>query len=596
MTPEERELKRKRLRLLELKAKAAAAEAEVPGIGENEVIDPDPPAAMPVPDDDDRPMVMNIEQPEAGNPQATFGDKALALGYGVRSGPLFGLDDELGAALQTHPEFGARMGNALYPEAMTNWADRNGIGFQPTKDASGQPMSLGQFYREARDGNRAQKEAVRGQAPGWNLAGEVLGGMIVPGGQVKSLSSAMKLAGLLGLGAGFGNSDADLTRGEVGGATLDTLTGGGAGALLGPVGHYGGQAIAPLARKGRQLFENWGVNAARRVLNGGATLSNATKRPLSDEAARVALDDKAIGILGNTEGAKRRLNALTETVGDAYGAIVSDLEAQGVEGPAGESLAGILRARAGSIPTGANQSVPNLFRAEADHAAAVAARNPITQTFSPSNIYRKPPPARLGLKQAEEMKRALQREAKYGKYEDTPLNEGKQEIASVYRQSVEDVIDDAAERAGRDSDIAHLAAGFVPVKRHLGSLLEAEAAATKAVGMKQGRNAIGLTDAIIGSSAMPTSGPFGAMAVGYLSNLLRNRGTSTWARAAYGTSKGAKSLANWATLNPGKAPLLLMRPGSAYERAADAESQADGLTEKERTTLADLLRAIRGER
>jgi hypothetical protein len=74
-------------------------------------------------------------------------------------------------------------------------------------------------------------------------------------------------------------------------------------------------------------------------------------------------------------------------------------------------------------------------------------------------MYRKPvlgpQSPNLGLGQAERIKRALQADARYGRIEDTPVNEAKKEIASTYRQAIEDTIQQAGGNSCPSSDASH---------------------------------------------------------------------------------------------------------------------------------------------
>lgn len=144
--------------------------------------------------------------------------KAKAAGFGAGQGALAGFADEL-----------AGVGGAVGEKAMA------ALGQAPDRP-------FGDMYREARNFARNEYDAAKQQEP-WSYGlGNVAGAL----GQVGGLGSVgIKLAARgkqavaqgAGLGAltGIGGSNADLTKGEVGGAALDTGVGAGLGAAAGKI-------------------------------------------------------------------------------------------------------------------------------------------------------------------------------------------------------------------------------------------------------------------------------------------------------------------------------------------------------------------------
>jgi hypothetical protein len=93
-------------------------------------------------------------------------------------------------------------------------------------------------YQENRDAKRKEYKEARERSPVANIAGEV-GGSLVTGFAAPGIGTTLK--GSVGMGAvqGLGNSEADLTEGDVLGAARDASLGAGAGAL----GYGTGKAI-----------------------------------------------------------------------------------------------------------------------------------------------------------------------------------------------------------------------------------------------------------------------------------------------------------------------------------------------------------------
>ncbi len=111
-------------------------------------------------------------------------------------------------------------------------------------------------YEQARDEARANDDAAK-KAHRWGFGiGEALGGAAVP---IPGLGAAGALKGVAGLAArgaiaggvaGLGNSEADLTKGDIGGAAKDVAYGAGLGAVLGAgVGAVGNKVVGGAERR-----------------------------------------------------------------------------------------------------------------------------------------------------------------------------------------------------------------------------------------------------------------------------------------------------------------------------------------------------------
>lgn len=153
----------------------------------------------------------------ADGPWAKFSSKENKLGTtsegesllrGAAQGATFGFADEIAGAYDTAKK--TAFGDKKFSE-------------------------LPSTYREERDLSRALHEKAAQDNPGLYTAGEIGGGIassFVPGGAALNAAKGAKLgtqlikAGTTGALAGLGSSSADLTKGEVGKALEDTVTGG----------------------------------------------------------------------------------------------------------------------------------------------------------------------------------------------------------------------------------------------------------------------------------------------------------------------------------------------------------------------------------
>ena len=427
-------------------------------------------------------------------------------------------------------------------------------------------------YTQVRDAMRQEAESAQAQHPKTFFAGELAGGLattpVLPGAQVKTLGQLVKTGAALGAAGGLGGSDADLTRGEYGRAAGHTALGGLTGALGTALGYGAGKAAPVLVRSMRTGLENVGVNMGRRHLLSGAD-SLSSRLPTSPDAVREALSSGAIVPFGTTKGALGRLERSVDTQGALYGSIMDGLEAKGVRGPEARAIADKLVARAAELEktTGADKALPRAFMREAKNVEAVAA-----------------PSTTLGLKQAEAIKRDLQQKARYGRFEETPLNEARREIASVVRAANEEAIEGAG-RAAPGSELAEMAEAFVPVKQRLGRLIEARDAAERGATRAAQRSSFGLPEKMLVGGGLASGALAPALASSTVMNLLRNRGASTAATSAYWASRGAKGLAELLAGSPNRAALGAGLAGSS-ERALLPEV----LSDEEREAIIQALR------
>jgi hypothetical protein len=479
-----------------------------------------------------------------------------SLGHAFRKGGVLGFDEELGGAAQAQQQFTNSLWNHILPGSMQ---------LPVAQDENGQPIPALDVYRQGRDGNKLVEASARGAHPDLYRTGEIAGGLVLPlpGGAGKTLAGAVKTGAGIGAVAGLGDSEADLTKGEFGQAALDTVLGGTFGAGGGALG-YGAAKLGPaLMRLLRLKLEGGAVGMGRRVLNGGADLASATKKPLADDAVREALKRGAIVPGGTAKGAFNRLELDTKGLGNAYADIVARLEKLGITGPDAAKLAAELQAEGTALASNTmNNAVPRLYESTAE------------------NVMEKAGGKNLGLTQAENLKRSLQGMAKgnYANLATKELGDAQMDVASRMRQAVEDTIEQQTANAGPEAQ--QLASEFQPVKQTLGNLIAARESARKGMSKAAQRKPLGLTDVMLAAGQLAHGGtePMNlakTAGVALVSKLLRERGPSTAASLAYGGSRAAKALA--------ASPLTsraLLQGTLGGERTGD---------EKQRQALADWL-------
>jgi uncharacterized protein with von Willebrand factor type A (vWA) domain len=175
-----------------------------------------------IPHFDDTEPVFDETQELDAVPPLSVGQGEAGL-IGLQQGGTVGTSDELAGAIQA--------GLNLLPGSPVEQAkELQAQGF--TGDIG--PTSVLDQYRQARDEERKRIESAREQHPGTMFAGELAGGLLtaaaMPTGfptSVGKIPSALVNPELMAMGAaaGLGTSKADLTKGEVGEAAMDTGAG-----------------------------------------------------------------------------------------------------------------------------------------------------------------------------------------------------------------------------------------------------------------------------------------------------------------------------------------------------------------------------------
>lgn len=326
-----------------------------------------------------------------------------------------------------------------------------------------------------------------------------------------------------GAAGGLGRSEAE----TAGGQAFDAALGGGLGAAGNLAGRY---VLGPIASKVgprlKKALESFAEDKARRVLLAGAD-ALSTRAPTSTPAVREALES-AIVPFGTTQGTSERLSRKVVEQEKLYGALLDRLEALGVTGPRAQEVATELVKRGNArSAVEMSEALPREFYKQAEN---------ITEKV-PASVRAKGG-QELGLRQAEALKRSLQRMAKYGRFEETPLNEVRREIASVLREANEQAVEQAGRAAPRGSEVSLIADEFTPMKQRLGRLYEAEAAAER--GAAHAARRLGPQNPLPGAIAAAAAGAPGAdIALRMTRGVARNRLPSALAAGAHALSKSS---------------------------------------------------------
>lgn len=247
------------------------------------------------------------EVPTAKPWEKTGGWTAGALGAG--QGVTLGLGDEINGFVQAVGE------GIQNPEGKQGFWER---------------------YRKNRDTFRKEDDTAQKDQSGAYLTGNILGGSVlpVPGGPATAgatygakLLRALGQGAVLGAGMGFGNSKADLTQGDVGGAALDTVLGGGLGAAGGALAEG---VVAPLAEAGGKLIGKAGDALRNRAGRGIAAAEEMAKARARQEGTKQI--ESLTGHLGSetqqgsrmTENIRRIPGEAAEATPEGQAALMQD--------------------------------------------------------------------------------------------------------------------------------------------------------------------------------------------------------------------------------------------------------------------------------
>lgn len=312
----------------------------------------------------------------------------------------------------------------------------------------------------------------------------------------------------------------ELAQGHIGRATLKAMGAGLIGGLAtgGTLG-----TVTELARKplGDAMNKVAAAQGRRVLLNGADQLS--TRKPVPDDVVLAAIDEGGIIPLGTTRGAAARLEGKADKIGAQYGQLLAKLEERGVRGPVAQEVADELLRRGAALERNTMiDQLPAEYLEQAEKIVGKAAPSPT-----------------LGLTQAEQLKRSLQKLAKssYERLEPPEIADVRRDIASVVRQANEDAVMSAA---GSNSQTAGLAEQFVPMKERLGKVISAEEAAQRGAARVAQRKSGAMPSALESMVAVGSGHPEVALIKPVL-GALNSRGTSTIAAGARGFAKALEA-------------------------------------------------------
>lgn len=144
-----------------------------------------------------------------------------------------------------------------------------GLGAVMQKLATDDPETLAEIYRRYRNEKRAENDTARQDNPGSYLGGQVIGGLataLLPGGAPSTALRAVGVGAGYGAAGAAGASEADLTKGDIKGAAVDTAIGAGAGAVAGGMGYA--------AAKGAGAVRNWLLPKSKIASRAAADISS----------------------------------------------------------------------------------------------------------------------------------------------------------------------------------------------------------------------------------------------------------------------------------------------------------------------------------
>jgi hypothetical protein len=263
-------------------------------------------------------------------PKTSKTDTAILHGG---SGVLGGFLDEAGGAIAA----------GLDKLGLWNTGD---VPIATTKD--GVPLAnnqqKGSVYSEVRDGIREDLKNTAEDHGGIATTANIVGSVLSPTGKLKALGAGAKglkaavTAGAKqGALASLGESEADLTEGEAGGALLDTAIGFGAGGVFGGAGAL----LTKGAQKGRDAYRVYkGQKALKtenleRAAEGMAPLAPKTSGQILDEAheagtkrAKEDLTQKVLNEVAEGDTGKLTTPTNAKKLDKAGEAIVDEVTAQ----------------------------------------------------------------------------------------------------------------------------------------------------------------------------------------------------------------------------------------------------------------------------
>lgn len=454
----------------------------------------------------------------------------------------------------------------------------------------------GDAYRRNRDEYRDLYKQSRDQNFKSYTAGQIGGGIVQSAalnkaGLLKAPSALGELAkqsALMGAVSGLGASEADLTRGEVGGALLDAGVGGVVGGTVGYVVPRAGQALgAGLQKAGNALPGALKQFAAERALKAAGYI-NKDLKPVFRQRGRARIQEMGQGLLesgairaGRTvEDVADRLQEPLDQAGREIGAVLSKADATG---ELFDMAPFVARVREKYAEKAHDPIIQGFYK------RSVA---PLLKEYEQSAVKK----GGLTFSEAEGLKRSLQDIVNFG----NSFNDAAPQLSTnnVVKELQSELLDEVEQQVGRALGPEDLAR-FQGAKNRWGIFIDALDKAKMGEARGLGSSPIGLRDLMAGGAAAAagTGGldsALGAVAAPFALKVLRDRGDSTLAAGASALARSAvpKALFGGAELLADGASRMaptLARSSPALPAAQEFARSATGMPdERERTFLRQL--------
>lgn len=250
-----------------------------------------------------------------GNEPASGPSEVESLAKGGAQGITIGTGDEITGAIQGGADSFLRGLSMLKGETPVDLNPINTV------------KHLLEQYRYHRDVERGNNARAREAHPNYYMGGEIVGGAALPIPVGAGVKGAMKAGAALGGAYGLGTSESDLSKGEVGGALLDTAAGGAAGATGGAAGHglikAGEGALSGL----KSLLSKYAAGRALKAVGGTkATVKNIVGKDKVGEFAADLYDHGIVTPLASMDEIAERVGAKLQSEGASIGRHFQDID------------------------------------------------------------------------------------------------------------------------------------------------------------------------------------------------------------------------------------------------------------------------------
>lgn len=391
-------------------------------------------------------------------------------------------------------------------------------------DALTSDKTFTEGYRESRDAARKGDAEAQDQNSKTYLAGNLLGGLATGGAVTGGLAKA-GATGLKGVVAGgaidaLGQSDADLTKGEVGDAAMDVAGGAALAGGMGLVGKGLGKVVDSLAdQQGiRDAAAEHAVKSLNPILSQQEVLNN---RGLSKELGRELLDQKVVGFGDDVKAMQPKLEELLGKKGKAIGALRKEAQ------DAGHTIdltdlktksEGMLADAANGLDT--DRALANVYRNNVKSLGQVPERS---------------------VEDTQDIIHRINNTLNFNKATNkiTPAEEARMAL----RKDLVGKVDEAVGKLGDDKAVM-----YDKLKKQFGLFKEGDKILDKSVARAERNRGLSLTDYITGASALSGGDGMAAAALAMANKIARERGNASMAVALnkLGNSQSLNKLGKFA--------------------------------------------------